>query len=72
MELNPVEYPQPTVVPSLLEHIEVEAAVDCPTASEGPRALEQINIDNHRKRSFRIVWVLLEQIQARWTGQIPE
>ena len=36
------------------------------------KRMEQTNIDNHRKRSFRIVWVLPEQIQARWTGQIPE
>ena len=34
--------------------------------------MEQTNIDNNRKRSFRIAWVLPQQIEARWTGQIPE
>ena len=34
--------------------------------------MEQTNIDNNRKRSFRIVWVLPEQIEAIWTGEIPE
>ena len=36
------------------------------------KRMEQTNIDNHRMRSFGIVWVLPEQIQARWTGQILE
>ena len=52
MELDPVEYPQPTVVPSSLEHIEVEAAVDCPTANEGPRSLEPIDIDSPSSSTF--------------------
>ena len=34
--------------------------------------MEQTNIDNNRKRSFRIAWVRPEQIEARWTGQIPQ
>ena len=32
--------------------------------------MEQTNIDNNRKRSFRIVWVLPEQVEASWTGEI--
>jgi hypothetical protein len=31
--------------------------------------MEQTNIDNKRKRSFRIAWVLPDQIEARWTGE---
>ena len=30
----------------------------------------QTNINNNRKRSFRIVWVLPHQVEAQWTGQI--
>ena len=30
----------------------------------------QKNIDNHRVRSFRVTWALLEQIEAVWTGEI--
>ena len=33
--------------------------------------MEQGNIDNNRTRSFRIVWVLPEQVEASWTGEIP-
>jgi hypothetical protein len=32
--------------------------------------MEQTNIDNNRKRFFRIDWVLLHQIEAYWTGQL--
>ena len=31
----------------------------------------QTNIDNGRKRSFRIVWVLPESVQAVHTGELP-
>ena len=31
----------------------------------------QTNIDNGRKRSFRIVWVLPESIEAVHTGELP-
>ena len=34
------------------------------------RSMVQKNIDNHRVRSFRITWVLPEQIEAVWTGEI--
>ena len=33
--------------------------------------MQQTNLDNKRKRSFRIVWVLPEQIEAISTGEIP-
>ena len=32
----------------------------------------QTRIGNNRKRSFRIAGVKGEQVEARWTGQIPE
>ena len=32
---------------------------------------EQRNIDNHRRRSVRLVWVAPERVDAEWTGQIP-
>ena len=32
--------------------------------------MQQTNLDNKRKRSFRIVWVLPEQVEASWTGEI--
>ena len=31
----------------------------------------QTNIDNNRKRSVRIVWMRAQDMQARFTGQIP-
>ena len=31
----------------------------------------QTNIDNHRKRSIRIVWVRPQDVQARFTGELP-
>ena len=33
-------------------------------------SMVQTNINNHRKRSFRITWVLPEHIDAMWTGEI--
>ena len=33
--------------------------------------MQQTNLDNNRMRSFRIVWVLLCQIEAISTGEIP-
>ena len=34
--------------------------------------MEQTNIDNKRKRSFRIAWVLPDQIEAHWTGEFDD
>ena len=31
---------------------------------------KQTNTDNHRARSFRIIWVPEEHVEAVWTGQI--
>ena len=33
--------------------------------------MKQTNIDNNRKRSSRVPWVLPEQIDVVWTGEIP-
>ena len=33
---------------------------------------EQRNIDNHRRRSVRFVWVAPEKVDPKWTGQITE
>ena len=35
-------------------------------------SMEQTNMDNNRKRSFCIVWMSPQQIEARWNGQILE
>ena len=35
-------------------------------------ALVQTNIDNHRKRSVRIVWVRPANVQARYSGELPQ
>ena len=35
-------------------------------------SMTQTNIDNNRKRSFRIAYVRPEDVQARFTGEIPD
>ena len=32
---------------------------------------EQVNIDNNRRRSVRLVWVKPKSVVPKWTGQIP-
>ena len=32
----------------------------------------QTNLDNQRKRSVRIVWVRPQDVQARFTGELPQ
>jgi hypothetical protein len=34
------------------------------------RAWEQRNIDNNRRRSVRLAWVLAETVDPKWTGEI--
>ena len=31
----------------------------------------QTNLDNQRKRSIRVVWVRPQDVEARFTGQLP-
>ena len=31
----------------------------------------QVNLDNQRKRSIRVVWVRAQNVEARFTGQLP-
>ena len=35
-------------------------------------SMVQTNIDNSRKRSVRIVWVRPQDVQARFTGELPQ
>ena len=35
-------------------------------------AMEQRNIANDRRRSFRIIWLSREEVAPPWTGQIPK
>ena len=36
------------------------------------QAWEQRNLDNHHRRSVRLVWVTAESVDPKWNGQKPQ